>query len=126
MEEKTVTGLFEEMKSDVTNYVTNTAGIVKLEIFEKLSKATATTATTLLLGGFMFLIFVLALLTLGFYLADILGSNWKGFGVITLATILLTLILLLIKKPLESSIINSVIKFLQHKEDEEVKYTTKS
>lgn len=126
MEEKTVTGLFEEMKSDVTNYVTNTAGIVKLEIFEKLSKATATTATTLLLGGFMFLIFVLALLTLGFYLADILGSNWKGFGVITLATILLTFILLLIKKPLESSIINSVIKFLQHKEDEEVKYTTKS
>lgn len=126
MEEKTVTSLFDEMKSDVTNYVTNTIEIVKLETFEKLSKGVATTSFTLVLFFFVFLILSLAFLTLGFYLADVLGSNWKGFGVVTLGAIFITVILLLIKKPIKSSIINSVISFLQRKEDEEVKYTTKS
>lgn len=126
MEEKTVTSLFDEMKSDVTNYVTNTIEIVKLETFEKLSKGVATTSFTLVLFFFVFLILSLAFLTLGFYLADVLGSNWKGFGVVTLGAIFIIVILLLIKKPIKSSIINSVISFLQRKEDEEVKYTTKS
>ncbi|MPM32119.1 hypothetical protein SDC9_78678 [bioreactor metagenome] len=126
MEDKTVTGLFEEMKSDVTSYVTNTIEIVKLEAFEKASKGTASAAITLFLACFVFLILALALLTLGFYLADVFDSNWKGFGIVTLGAIVLTLVLLLIKKPLKNSIINSVIKFLQRQEDEEVKYTTKS
>ncbi|MEA4905001.1 MAG: phage holin family protein [Petrimonas sp.] len=126
MEDKTVTGLFEEMKSDVTSYVTNTIEIVKLEAFEKASKGTASAAITLFLACFVFLILALALLTLGFYLADVFDSNWKGFGIVTLGAIALTLVLLLIKKPLKNSIINSVIKFLQRQEDEEVKYTTKS
>ena len=126
MEDKTVTGLFEEMKSDVTSYVTNTIEIVKLEAFEKASKGTASAAITLFLACFVFLILALALLTLGFYLADVFDSNWKGFGIVTLGAIVLTLALLLIKKPLKNSIINSVIKFLQRQEDEEVKYTTKN
>ncbi|MEA4948841.1 MAG: phage holin family protein [Petrimonas sp.] len=126
MEDKTVTGLFEEMKSDVTSYVTNTIEIVKLEAFEKASKGTASAAITLFLACFVFLILALALLTLGFYLADVFDSNWKGFGIVTLGAIVLTLVLLLIKKPLKNSIINSVIKFLQRQEDEEVKYTTKN
>ncbi|HHT29063.1 phage holin family protein [Petrimonas mucosa] len=126
MEDKTVTGLFEEMKSDVTSYVTNTIEIVKLEAFEKLSKGAASTAITLFLAGFTFLILSLALLTLGFYLADVFESNWKGFGIVTLGAIVFTLVLLLIKKPLKNSIINSVIRFLVRKEDEEVKFTTKN
>lgn len=126
MEDKTVTGLFEEMKSDVTSYVTNTIEIVKLEAFEKASKGTASAAIILFLACFVFLILALALLTLGFYLADVFDSNWKGFGIVTLGAIVLTLVLLLIKKPLKNSIINSVIKFLQRQEDEEVKYTTKN
>ena len=126
MEDKTVTSLFEEMKSDVTGYVTNTIEIVKLEAFEKVSKGAASTAITLFLVSFIFLILALALLTLGFYLADVFDSNWKGFGMVTLGTVALTLVLLLIKKPLKHSIINSVIKFLQRQEDEEVKFTTKS
>lgn len=126
MEDKTVTGLFEEMKSDVTNYVTNTIEIVKLEVYEKASKGTASTAFILFLVSFVFLILILALFTLGFYLADVFGSYWKGFGIVTLGTIVITLVLLLIKRPLKNSIVNSVIKFLQRQEDEEVKYTTKN
>ena len=106
--------------------MTNTIEIVKLEAFEKLSKGAASTAITLFLAGFTFLILSLALLTLGFYLADVFESNWKGFGIVTLGAIVFTLVLLLIKKPLKNSIINSVIRFLVRKEDEEVKFTTKN
>ncbi len=126
MEDKTVTSLFEEIKGDVTSYVTNTIEIVKLEAFEKASKGAASTALAIFLGSFIFLILALALLTLGFYLGDVFDSNWKGFGAVTLGAVVITLVLLLIKKPLKNSIINSVIDFLQRKEDEEVKYTTKS
>jgi len=91
-----------------------------------LSKGAASTAITLFLAGFTFLILSLALLTLGFYLADVFESNWKGFGIVTLGAIVFTLVLLLIKKPLKNSIINSVIRFLVRKEDEEVKFTTKN
>lgn len=126
MEDKTVTGLFDEIKNDVTSYVTNTIGIVKLEAFEKASKATAIAAYTLFLLSFVFLVLVLALFTLGFYLAEVLASNWKGFGVVALVTIVITLILVLAKKPLTNSIINTVIRFLQRQDDEEVKYTTKN
>ena len=126
MEDKTVTGLFEEIKSDVTNYVTNTIEIVRLETFEKVSKGTATTAFSLFLAGLIFMILALGLLTFGFYLGDVFGSNWKGFGVVTLGSIVISLVLLLVKKPLKNSIINSVISFLLRKEDEEVKYTTKN
>ncbi|MDO5664851.1 MAG: phage holin family protein [Bacteroidia bacterium] len=126
MEDKTVTSLFEEMKSDVTGYVTNTIEIVKLEAFEKVSKGAASTAFTLFIVSFIFLILALSLLTLGFYLGDVFGSNWKGFGIVTLGAIVIILVLLLIKKPLKNSITNSVITFLQRQEDEEVKFTTKS
>lgn len=126
MEEKTVTGLFDEMKCDVTNYVTNTIEIVKLETFEKASKATAATAFTLVLMYFVFLVLGLALFTLAFYLAEVLNSTWKGFGAVTLGAILITFILVLIKKPIKKTIVNTVIHFLQRAEDEDVKYTTKS
>ncbi|MGI6046904.1 MAG: phage holin family protein [Petrimonas sp.] len=126
MEDKTVTGLFDEMKSDVTSYVTNTIEIVKLDSFEKISKGAATITFVLVMLGILFLTLAVAFITLGFYLGDVLESTWKGFGVVALGAILILLILLLVKKAFKKSITNSVVKFLTRKEDEEVKYTTKS
>lgn len=126
MEEKTVTGLFDEMKSDVTNYVTSTVEIVKLEAFEKVSKGISATAFILFALQFVFLTLILALITLGFYLADVLDSNWKGFGLVTAGAILTTLVLLLLKKPFKSVIVNMIIQFLQRPEEEEVKFSTKN
>lgn len=123
MDEKTVTSLFDEMKSDVTSYVTNTAKLAQLEVYEKTSKATASTAYILFIFSTLFLAFALLLFTLGFYLGELLQSYWKGFGIVTAGAIVILLILLLIKKPVTKSITNKVIKFLQHEEDEEVKYS---
>ncbi len=126
MDERKVTGIIDDMKKEVTNYVTNTVGIVKLELIEKAGKSTAA-----IIFGFVMLLFsvifvLFAFITLGFYLADILGSFWQGFGVSTLGVLLIVLIVLLFKNTIIRSVTNSAIRFLLRKEDEDIKYTTKS
>lgn len=126
MDEKTVTSLFEDMKSDISSYVKSNIEIVKLETFEKTSKAAATTSVYLLLFGLVFLIISLAFTTLGFYLAHVLDSNWKGFGITTLGVVLLAIILLIAKRSIKNAITNSIVGFLMRDEDEDIKYKTRS
>ncbi len=126
MDEKTVTGLFEEMKTDISSYVKSNLEILKLETFEKTSKATAASSLYLMLAGLIYLIIMLSFITFGFYLAHVLDSTWQGFGIATLGVVLITLILLLFKGPIKRSITNSMIMFLMRNEDEEIKYKTKS
>lgn len=126
MDEKTVTSLFEDMKRDVSSYVKSNIEIAKLETFEKASKATATTSIYFLLFGLLYLIISLAFITLGLYLAYVLGSYWEGFGIATLGVVFIALVLLLLRKPLKRYITNSIVRFLMRNEDEEIIYKTKS
>lgn len=126
MDEKTVTRLFEDMKSDVSSYVKSNIEIAKLETFEKASKATASTSLYLLMFGILYLTITLAFITLGFYLAHVLGSYWVGFGIATLGVVFIGLVLLLVRKPIKNYITNSIVRFLMRNEDEEIIYKTKS
>ncbi|NLX81800.1 MAG: hypothetical protein GXZ03_09585 [Proteiniphilum sp.] len=126
MDEKTVTSLFEDMKSDISSFVKSNIEIAKLETFEKASKATATTSIYLLLFGLLYLIITLAFITLGFYLGHVLDSYWEGFGIATLGVVFMAIVLLIVKKPIKSYITNSIVKFLMRNEDEEIIYKTKS
>lgn len=126
MDEKTVTSLFEDMKGDISSYVKSNLEIVKLETFEKASKAAASTAIYQMIFGLVILIVTLAFITLGFYLAHVLDSTWQGFGLTTLGVILLALILLLARNSIKSTITNSMISFLMRNEDEDIKYKTRS
>lgn len=126
MDEKTVTSLFEDMKSDISSFVKSNIEIAKLETFEKASKATAITSIYLLLFGLLYLIITLAFITLGFYLGHVLDSYWEGFGIATLGVVFMAIVLLIVKKPIKSYITNSIVKFLMRNEDEEIIYKTKS
>ncbi len=126
MDEKTVTSLFEDMKNDISSYVKSNIEIVRLETFEKASKATANTATTLMLSALVYLIFTLLFMTLGFYLAHVLDSYWQGFGITTLVAIFIAIILLLAQKSIKNRITNTMISFLMRNEDEDIKYKTRS
>ena len=103
MDEKTVTSLFEDMKSDISSFVQSNIEIAKLETFEKASKATATTSIYLLLFGLLYLIITLAFITLGFYLGHVLDSYWEGFGIATLGVVFMAIVLLIVKKPILAS-----------------------
>lgn len=123
MEEKTVTSLFEEMRSDVKNYVINTLEIGKLQGYEKISKGSATISFLIVLLFFVFQFLGLLLFTLGFYLSEaVFDSFWKGFGVVSAGLLVVVIILISIKKFIQKGITNSVIKFLLKTEDDEVDF----
>jgi biotin transporter BioY len=121
MEEKKVSTLFEDMRDDVSSYITGTIELSKLEVYEKISIGSAATAYGVVIAGILLFAFVFIFITGAFYLAEILHSTWMGFGIVTAAAILVALIMLLLKKTIKGAIANSVAKFLMKKENKEAK-----
>ncbi|MDR0334146.1 MAG: phage holin family protein [Dysgonamonadaceae bacterium] len=121
MEEKKASTLFEEMRDDVSSYITGTIELGKLEVYEKISTGSAATAYGVFIGGVSLFAFVFVFVAIAFYLADILGSTWMGFGVVAGAAILIVLLMLLLKKSIKGAIANSVAKFLMKKDNKEAK-----
>lgn len=117
MEDKTVSTLFEELKEDVSKYVNDTTQLVKLQAFEKIGIGSANTAYSVLLIFFVLFALSLILITAGFYLGDLLQSNWMGFGIVLVVTLLLLFILLFSKKTITTNLTNKVIKFLMDDEN---------
>lgn len=58
----------------------------------------------------MLLAFVFASITLAFYLADVLKSNWQGFGCVALIYLLIAIVVKYNKKSLEKPVINAFIQ----------------
>lgn len=121
MEEKKVSTLFEEMKDDVSNYITNTLELGKLEIYEKMSKGSSVITYSLILSGVSLVALLFVFITLGLYLGEILQNTWAGFGIVSLAAILLMFILLLVRKPFKNFVTNKVIRFLMESDDKNEK-----
>jgi len=117
MEDKTVSTLFEELKEDVSKYVNDTIQLVKLQAFEKIGIGSANTAYSVLLIFFVLFALSLILITAGFYLGELLQSNWMGFGIVLVVTLLLLFILLFSKKTITTNLTNKVIKFLMDDEN---------
>lgn len=112
MEEKNISTLFEEMKSDVSNYINNRIKLAKLEAFEKGSKAGANAGYGLILAVCIFWGLFFALITLALYLSGILGSYTVGFGITAGGILFIVLILLLAGKAIKGSITNKIISQL--------------
>ena len=121
MEEKKVSTLFEDMRDDVSSYISNTFELGKLEVYEKISIGSAATAYGLIIAGTSLFALVFVFVTAAFYLAEVLGSTWMGFGVVALAAILFVLALKLFGKCIKRMITNRVVSFLMKKDGKEAK-----
>lgn len=118
MEEKKVSTLFEDMRDDVTNYITNSLELGKLTAYEKISKGSSNISYFIVVGVVIFLTVFLLLITLALYLGQILGNMWAGFGIVSVALLLILLILVLAKKSLKKTVTNRVVNFLMEQDDE--------
>jgi uncharacterized protein (DUF58 family) len=65
------------------------------------------------------LLFVLV--SAGIYLGELLGSLWMGFGIVAAFTLLVVFILLLVRKPIQRSFTNSIVRFLLKQDDKDDK-----
>jgi membrane-bound ClpP family serine protease len=117
MEDKTASALFEELKENVSKYANDTIQLVKLQVFEKIGIGSGKTAYNILLIFFVLFALSLILITVGFYLGELFRSNWIGFGIVSVVTLLLLFILLLSKKSITKSITNKIIEFLMEDEN---------
>lgn len=125
MEEKKVSTLFEEMRDDVSNYISSSFELGKLEVFEKVSLGSAAVSYGLIIAGIALVAIFFALVTAAVYLGELLGSLWAGFGIVSAFSILVLLILLLFKKQFNKRVTNVVIRFLMTQDDKDDKKSDK-
>ncbi len=85
----------------------------------KLAKLQAIDSSTSVIGSIiadvaiaicLVLLFVFATTTLGFYLAEVLGSFWQGFGCIALVYLIIAIILKVKRVSIEKAIASGLIQ----------------
>ncbi|MDB5287659.1 MAG: hypothetical protein JWR05_2608 [Mucilaginibacter sp.] len=94
----------------VHEYVETRLKLVKLEVADRGSAVIATIIVDLIVIISLVLTFLFASFTLALFLADCFGSYWKGFGSVALIYLLIGVVLMLAKKPIERPIINILIR----------------
>jgi len=117
MEEKKVSTLFEEMRDDVSRFITSSLELGKLEVYEKLSLGSSAITYGLIIAGAGLFALLFLLVTVALYLGDLLQNLWVGFGIVTAFTLLVLLILLLVGKPFKKKITNKVARFLMENDE---------
>ncbi|HCC86558.1 MAG TPA: hypothetical protein DEQ06_08280 [Porphyromonadaceae bacterium] len=117
MEEKKVSTLFEEMRDDVSRFITSSLELGKLEVYEKLSLGTSAITYGLIIGGAALFALLFLFVTIALYLGDLLQNLWVGFGIVTGFTLLVLLIMLLVGKPFKKKITNKVVRFLMENDE---------
>ncbi len=125
MEEKKASTWFEEIKDDITDYISSTLELGKLEIYEKISQGSSIISHGLILAGVGLITFLFALITAALFLGELLQSSWMGFAIVSAFALLVFLILLLVKKPYRKRCTNNVLRFLMEKEDKDDKTDNK-
>ncbi|MDD2328325.1 MAG: phage holin family protein [bacterium] len=117
MEEKKVSTLFEEMRDDVSRYITSTLELGKLEVYEKISLGSSAITYGLILGGVSLFALLFLFITVALYLGDLLQNSWAGFGIVTAFALLVLTVMLLVGKPFKKKMTNKVVRFLMESDE---------
>ncbi len=125
MEEKKVSTLFEEMRNDISRFITSTLELGKLEAYEKISLSASAILYGLILAAAALFALLFILVTAGLYLSEVLQSTWLGFGFIAAFTLLVFLIILISGRPFRKKFTSRVIRFLMESDDNDDKNSKK-
>jgi len=117
MEEKKVSTLFEEMRDDISKYITSTLELGKLEVYEKISLGSSAITYGLMVAGVALFALLFIFIALGLYLGELLQNTWAGFGIVAAFALLIMLLMLLTGKPFKQKVTNRVIRFLMENDD---------
>jgi len=116
---KDLQSLFDAVKDDLSGYIEKKLTLFKLRVYEKISISGSYIVYGLIIFIFIFTIFLLGLIALGFFLGEMLDSNAAGFGMLILITLSLLLCFVLNAKRIRLSITNLVIKIIKKIESDE-------
>jgi len=125
MEEKKVSTLFEEMRDDISHYISSSLDLGKLEVYEKVSLGSSVIGYVLIMAGITLVVLFFILVTAALYLGELLQNPWAAFGIVATFGILVLLIMLLLKKYFKKKVTNGIIRFLMAQDENEDKKSDK-
>ncbi len=125
MEEKKVSTMFEEMRDDISKYITSSLELGKLSAYEKISLGSSAFLYGLMLGAIALIALLFIFVTAGLYLGELLNSFWQGFGIVSAFALLILIILLLCKRPIQNTLTNRIVSFLMKQDDKDEKMSDK-
>ncbi len=111
---------FTDSKQTIEKYIRNRLFLIRLQAVEKISRLSAAMFGGLLIGILSFFIILFLSIMAAWYFGELLGSPFKGFGIICAFYILvLILVIILRKRVLQKTITNTVINIIFEKTAEE-------
>lgn len=119
MEEMKVSTLFEEMKDDFSNYISNRLKLLKLQTYIKTSKTVGLLTYGLIIVLLMLLALSMVFITLAIYLGSLLESMPLGFAIVSLFAILIVIVVILSRKSIRSKFTNIMVSSLMSDDDED-------
>lgn len=107
---------FNEVVDNVHKYLELQKKLIKLEVVEKVSEASASAASGAIVFTFYILMFLFFSIGLALFAGELLGKGYLGFGAVGLLYLIIALILNVGKeKWLKTQIANSFVKsFMKH------------
>ncbi|UEG53171.1 phage holin family protein [Mucilaginibacter daejeonensis] len=96
----------------VKEYVETRVLLAKYQAIEKGSSVAASLAVIIVIVLALLLTFLFGTFTLALFLGDVMGATWKGFGVVALFYLLISVIMVAAKSSFEKPIINLLISKL--------------
>lgn len=105
----------EELVVNLKSYVNSTVEIIRLEIADQTSSIIANLTSGLIIGLVMIMFAFFLSLGICFYLSELFGNTYLGFGIVAGAYLLLSIILMagrkkLLFKPIRDRIIQWIFQ----------------
>src|SRR5438552_11114309 len=89
---------FSDSKQAIEKYIHYRLLLIRLQAVEKISKLSAAMFSGLLIGILSFFIILFLSIMAGWYFGELLGSPFKGFGIICAFYILVMILVLIFRK----------------------------
>ena len=109
--------IFRKLKEDLSAYVELKVELLKLTAYERTGKLVSVLSYGLILLFLAFFAILFILLTLGFFLGDILDNVAGGFAIVALLYMILFAIIIFNKNKISEVIVNEIISVLTAIED---------
>lgn len=119
MEEKKVGTLFEEMKDDLSGYISNRLKLLKLQTYIKTSKVVGLLTYGLIIILLMLLALIMVFTTLAIYLGELLESLSLGYAIVSLFAILVVVIVIFARKSIRSKFTNIMVSSMMSDDDDD-------
>ncbi len=105
--------LLEEFKLELLSYINRRLRLFKLDTFEKLSISASALGYGLIVLLIIAVILFFLLIGLAFFIGELFNSLAAGFGIMALFSLLVLLIVILSRKKIKRSLLDSTIIFFR-------------